>query len=416
MVLSSLILAVACSREPQTLAVISAAGDPVLQHHEILPDQLPAPFATPSADNSPLEVSQPSNVSLHVPPGFNISVWASSINSPRTMIQAPNGDVFVAETGAGKIEVFRDTDGNGIPDKRYVFATGLDEPFGLAFHANYLYVGDTDAVLRFPYATGQTAATGSPEVLASLPPGGHSTRGIVFNRDHTKMYVSIGSASNVDPETDPMRAAIVEFNPDGSGKRIFASGLRNPVAMAWEPVTGSLWTVVNERDGLGDDLVPDYATAVQDGSFYGWPYAYIGPNRDPRRNERPDLIPKAVVPSLLFQSHSAPLGIAFYDGAMFPSRYNGSAFVALHGSWNRSKRTGYKIVNIPMQGGLPAGGYDDFVVGWMLDETNRNVWGRPVSLLVLRDGSLLISDDGAGRIWRVTYTGSHERRRIATVP
>jgi glucose/arabinose dehydrogenase len=226
----------------------------------------------------------------------------------------------------------------------------------------------------------------------------------MFNNAGTKMYVSIGSRSNVSSGEPPERAAIIELNPDGSGKRIFASGLRNPVGMAWEPVTGALWTAVNERDGLGDELVPDYATDVQPGAFYGWPYAYLGPHEDPRRvGERPDLVKKTILPSVLIQAHSAPLGIVFYQGKMFPAEYRGRAFVALHGSWNRAKRTGYKIISIPFRNGRPTGGYDDFVAGWMTDETSRTVWGRPVGLLVLGDGSLLISDDGAGKIWRVTY-------------
>lgn len=218
------------------------------------------------------------------------------------------------------------------------------------------------------------------------------------------MYVSVGSRSNVDSGEPPERAAIVEFNPDGSGKRIFASGLRNPVGMAWEPVTGALWTAVNERDGLGDDLVPDYVTEVRDGAFYGWPWCYLGKHEDPRRASemRKDLVARAIVPSVLIQAHSAALGIAFYQGSMFPAEYRGSAFVALHGSWNRSKRTGYKIIRVPMRNGHPTGGYDDFVVGWMTDEQSRSVWGRPVDLLVLADGSLLISDDGAEKsgAWR----------------
>jgi glucose/arabinose dehydrogenase len=268
----------------------------------------------------------------------------------------------------------------------------------------WLYIGNEGAVVRLPYAPGQTVSNAKPEQLATLPSGGHSTRGVLFNKAGTKMYVSIGSHSNVSSGEPAERAAIVEFNPDGSGKRIFASGLRNPVGMAWEPATGALWTAVNERDGLGDELVPDYATAVQPGAFYGWPYAYLGANEDPRRaGEHPDLVKKTIPPSVPIQSHSAPLGIAFYQGSMFPPQYRGRAFVALHGSWNRANRTGYKVISIPMSGGKPTGGYDDFVAGWMPSESQRSVWGRPVGLLVLGDGSLLISDDGGEKIWRVTY-------------
>src|SRR5439155_14195480 len=249
------------------------------------------------------------------------------------------------------------------------------------------------------------ASTAAPVRVASLPSGGHATRNVIFNRTGTKMYASIGSESNVNPEAPP-RAAIIELNPDGSGGRVYGFGLRNPVGLAWNPTTGALWTAVNERDGLGDDLVPDYITDVRDGGFYGWPYSYIGKHEDPRHasDMRRDLVARAIVPSVLIQSHSAALGIAFYQGSMFPQEYRGSALVALHGSWNRARRTGYKIIRVPFRNGHPTGGYDDFVIGWMTDEQSRNVWGRPVDVLVLGDGSLLISDDGAGKIWRVTYS------------
>ena len=319
------------------------------------------------------------------------------------MVLAPNGDVIVAQSGAGRITILRDANHDGVAESRSVFADNLDGPYGLAINEGWLYVGDEDALLRIPYTPGQTRAAAAPQKLASLPPGGHATRGVLFRRDGSKLYVSIGSASNVSSGEPPERAAIVEFNPDGSGKRIFASGLRNPVGMAWNPATGALWTAVNERDGLGDDLVPDYITDVFAGAFYGWPYFYIGAHRDPRRDERPDLGPKTVVPSVLIQSHSAPLGVLFYNGSMFPAEYRGNAFVALHGSWNRTQRTGYSVIRVPFRDGKPSGGYDDFIIGWMTDPNSRSVWGRPVGLLQLGDGSLLISDDGAGKIWRVTY-------------
>ncbi|HXH40053.1 MAG TPA: sorbosone dehydrogenase family protein [Thermoanaerobaculia bacterium] len=395
----------ACSRASGQLpTTVAVAHDPQLQHHEIHIEQLPRPYATSSSGNPPYVEGQPRNAALHVPPGFRVSLFADKLGNPRGLLLAPNGDVILSEPGEGKITILRDANHDGIAEQRFTFASGLNDPYGLAFHDRWLYVGKEDAVVRFPYKAGQTAANGGPEQIASLPPGGHSTRGVVFNRAGTKMYVSIGSASNVDSGEPPERAAIVEMNPDGSGKRIFASGMRNPVGMAWEPVTGALWTAVNERDGLGDELVPDYATSVQAGAFYGWPYAYLGQHEDPRRaGERPDLVRKTIPPSVLIQSHSAPLGIAFYEGTMFPPEYRGRAFVAMHGSWNRSRRTGYKIISIPFRNGQPTGGYDDFVAGWMTDETSRTVWGRPVGLLVLGDGSLLISDDGAGKIWRVTF-------------
>jgi glucose/arabinose dehydrogenase len=344
---------------------------------------------------------------LKLPPGFKISVFAAGLDDPRHMLQAANGDVILSEPGAGRITILRDANHDGVAEQRFTFASNLDNPYGLAFHDGWLYIGNQDAVVRLRYTPGATRAEGAPQRLAPLPPGGHPTRGILFNRNGTKMYVSIGSASNVSAGEPPERAAIVEFNPDGSGKRIFASGLRNPVGMAWEPATGALWTAVNERDNLGDDLVPDYVTDVRDGGFYGWPYAYLGQHEDPRRaGERRDLVARTIVPAVLIQSHSAPLGIAFYEGDMFPADFKGSAFVGLHGSWNRSRRTGYKIIRIPFRNGKPTGGYDDFAVGWMTNELSRNVWGRPVDLLVLSDGSLLISDDGAGKVWRVTYSSA----------
>ncbi|MGH9421013.1 MAG: PQQ-dependent sugar dehydrogenase, partial [Thermoanaerobaculia bacterium] len=357
-----------------------------------------------SSGNPPSVAGQPANATLHVPPGFHISLFAEKLGEPRAMLLAPNGDVILSEPGEGKITILRDANHDGVAEQRFTFASGLDRPYGLAIHGKWLYAGNESAVVRFAYTTGQTAANGKPEQLASLPPGGHSTRGVLFNKAGTKMYVSVGSHSNVSAGEAPERAAILEFNPDGSGKRIFASGLRNPVGMAWEPVTGALWTAVNERDGLGDELVPDYATSVQPGAFYGWPYAYLGPHADPRRaGEHPELVRKTIPPSVLIQSHSAPLGIVFYQGKMFPPQYRGRAFVALHGSWNRAHRTGYKVISIPFANGHPTGGYDDFVAGWMSDETGRTVWGRPVGLLVLGDGSLLISDDGGEKIWRISY-------------
>lgn len=381
--------------------VVATHNDPVLQHHEIRADQLPPPFATPSAGNPPIVRGRPKAAALHVPPGFQVTLWAAGFGNPRNMVYAPNGDIFVAEPGDGKITVLR----GGNPAQRATFASGLDEPFGLAFHGPWLYVGNTGAIVRFPYRNGQVAASGKFELIAKLPPGGHSTRNVIFNREGTKLYVAVGSQSNVDDETaTPMRAAITEMNPDGSGAHVFASGLRNPVGLAWNPASGALWTSVNERDGLGDDLVPDYVTDVHAGAFYGWPFSWLGRNADPRRKgERAGLVAKAIAPAVLLQAHSAGLGIAFYDGTMFPANYRGGLFVAMHGSWNRSQRTGYKVVFIPFSGGRASAGYDDFLAGFSPDPNSRFVWGRPVGILVLHDGSLLVSDDGSGVIWRVTY-------------
>ena len=270
-------------------------------------------------------------------------------------------------------------------------------------------MANTNAILRFRYQPGQIQAEGEPEKIADLPGRGyreHWTRNIIFSPDGKKLYATVGSESNVSVEPEP-RASILEFNPDGTGRRTLASGTRNPIGLAFNPSTGALWSAVQERDRLGDDLVPDYVTQIQDGGFYGWPYSYIGPNEDPRRKgEQPDLVKKTIVPDVLIQAHSAVMGLVFYDGKMFPKEYQGDAFVALHGSWNHTKRTGYKIIRIRFKDGKPVGGYDDFITGWMLDENSREVWGRPVGLLVLKDGSMLITDDAEGfnKIWRVTYS------------
>src|SRR6185436_3050369 len=399
LLLALLVIAAACSR--------TSAQPPTTGHHEVRAENLPRPYQTRSAGNPPNVVKRPANAKLYAPPGFHISLWAAGFGEVRNLVLAPNGDVFAACMSGLEIIVLRDTDGDGRPDKRWKFADGLNRPFGLAFRGNHLYVGNTDAIVRFDYKPGQTVAGGPPVHLAELPRGGHATRNVIFHRDGSKMYVAVGSDSNVDDETSqPLRAAVSEFTPDGKGARIFASGLRNPIGLAWNPANGTLWTTVNERDGLGDDLVPDYITEVKAGAFYGWPFSYIGKNPDPRRRgERPDLVSRAIVPSLLIESHSAPIHLAFYSGTMFPARYRGGAFVALHGSWNRASRTGYKVIHVPFKNGQPSGGYDDFVIGWAPDPESREVWGRPAGLLVLPDGSLLIADDGADVVWRVAYDG-----------
>ncbi|HEX8172182.1 MAG TPA: sorbosone dehydrogenase family protein [Thermoanaerobaculia bacterium] len=395
-------IVMACSRGDA-----QPARPPVLGHHEVRADRLPAPYATRSAGNPSDVIDRPANAPLVVPPGFQISVWAKDFTDPRNMILAPNGDVFVADTAASRIVILRDTNGDGTPDRRWNFTEGLNRPFGMAFRGNQLFVGNGDAVVRYDWNPGETTARGNAVRIASLPSGGHSTRNVIFNADGSKLYIAVGSDSNVDDETStPARAAITEMNPDGSGRRIFASGLRNPIGLAWNPANRTLWTCVNERDGLGDELVPDYATEVKAGAFYGWPFAYIGRNVEPRhKGEHPELVARSIVPSLLIEAHSAPITMTFYQGTMFPARYRGGAFVALHGSWNRAQLTGYKVIHIPFKNGQPAGGYDDFAAGWLLDPGRRKVWGRPAGLLVLRDGSLLVSDDGGGVIWRITYRG-----------
>lgn len=373
------------------------------------PAKLPPPFHTESARRPSRVIPQPENAKLTVPKGFKVNVFAEGgFRVPRWMALSPNGDVFLADSRANTIYVLRDRNKDGVAEERFVFSNKLSQPFGMAFHKNWFYVANTDSIVRFAYKPGQTEATGEPERLVELTPGGynqHWTRNLLFSPDGTKLFVSIGSATNVSVEEDPRRAAISVYDPDGKNHRIFASGLRNPIGLAWNPATGELWTAVNERDGLGDDLVPDYATSVKEGGFYGWPYSYLGQTEDPRRKgERPDLLKKAIVPDVIFQSHVASLGIQFYTGKKFPKEYQGDAFVAFHGSWNRQKLSGYRVVRIRFnKGKLVGNSYEDFVTGWLPDENSNEVWGRPVGLLVHSDGSLLITDDGGNKIWRVSY-------------
>ena len=391
--------------------------------------QLPQPFETPWNRAIPDVVERPADATLSVPDGFAVNEFAQGLSNPRRMALAPNGDVFVAESRAGAVVVLRDADGDGVAELRETFATGLERPYGLAFHQGFLYVGANDAVVRFAYAPGRLVAEGAPEHIVDLPLSSdaldrdtaerlgidisrtrgfnHWTRNLVFGPDGAKMYVAIGSATNVMPGTDPRRAAINEYAPDGSGHRVFASGLRNPVALAFHPESGVLWTAVHERDHLGDDLAPDYVTSVREGGFYGWPYAYIGPNAEPTlEGLRPDLVERTIVPDVLLPAHAAPMGLAFYTGDLFPDTYRHSAFVALHGSINRLDLAGYSVVRIPFVDGRPAGPPEDFLTGFILrDDDVKEVWGRPVDVLQAADGSLLVSDDAGGRIFRVSYGG-----------
>jgi glucose/arabinose dehydrogenase len=393
--------------------------------------QLPAPFATPWYRKPTRVVPMPDGHQLTVPAGFRVNVFADKLQLPRFMALAPNGDVFVAEPARGNasITVLRDADHDGVAEMRTTFATGLNRPFGLAFWKNYLYVGNNDSVVRFSYKTGQTAVAGGPEKIADLPPSdaaldqdtatrlkidisqtrgyNHWTRNVIFSPDGTKMYVTVGSSTNATPESDERRGAISEYRPDGSAHRVFASGLRNPVGLAYFPGTNTLWTAVNERDHLGDDLVPDYITSVEERGFYGWPYSYLGTHVDPTVSpQRPDLVAKARVPEVLLPSHSAALGLMFYTGTQFPAEYRHSAFVALHGSINRSRLSGYEVVRVPFRNGKPAGEPQTFLSGFAArDDDEKEAWGRPVGLLQLPDGSILVSDDGGNRVWRVSYRG-----------
>ena len=366
---------------------------------------LPELFATPSARASARVTAQPRGADLQLPEGFNVEVFAEDLPGVRRMRSAPNGDLFVAQSRSGVVAVLRDTNGDGVPDTRSTYIEGLPGVFGIAFQDGYLYLGVPERVVRVPYTWGDVVAREEPEVLIQLPGGGHSTRNIVFNRAGTKMYVAVGSRSNKSDGEDPVRAAINEYNLDGTGHRIFASGLRNPVGLTRQPGTDIIWTSVNERDTLGDDLVPDYVTSVQNGGFYGWPYSYLGSNPDPEHvGKRPELVQRAIVPDVWITAHSAALSVTFYTGDQFPERYRGGAFVGLHGSWNRSDPSGYKVGFIPFQNGEPSAPIEDFLTGW-LSSDGATTWGRPVDSMVTEDGSLLVSDDGAGRIWRVRYTG-----------
>lgn len=371
-------------------------------------EDLPAPNATLSIAAPPREVKRPGGAGLAVPPGFHATLFAEGLNHARWLAVAPNGDVFLAESMSGRITLLRDSKGTGQADFKSVFASGLDQPHGMAFHDDHLYVADVQGLWRLPYSPGQTRADGPLERLT--PPGalgegsGHWTRDIVFSARGDRIFLADGSASNIAENPSP-RATIQEFAADGSHQRTFASGLRNPVGIAVRPGTDEVWTVVNERDGLGDGLVPDYLTHVQDGGFYGWPYSYLGSHPQPGfADKRPDLVAKAIVPDLLFRSHSAPLGLVFYDGSQFPAEYRGDAFVALHGSWNAGHPTGYMVVRVPFKNGKPEGSYQVFATGFRLnDGAPAVVWGRPVGLAVAKDGSLLVADDVGQTIWRISY-------------
>jgi glucose/arabinose dehydrogenase len=380
--------------------------------HYITPADLPPPYATRSAANGPQIVPRPAGALPKVPHGFAVEVFASGLEGARLLRTAPDGDIFLAETSAGRIVILHDN-GRGKPASVSTYASGLDEPFGLAFYPaggdpRLLYVGTVGAVLRFPYRSGDTKPEGRAETVARLPAsGGHQTRDVAFSRDGRKMFVSVGSASNdgEDGEAEEtLRADVLQFDPEGQGRRIFASGTRNPVGLAIDPVTGALWTAVNERDGLGDNLPPDYVTQLRNGGFYGWPWYYIGDHRDPRhRGEQAELAGHVVLPDVLIQPHSAPLQLAFYTGSQFPAAYRNTIFVALHGSWNRAQRTGYKVVRAMLRNGKPTGEYEDFLTGFVT--ADGNVWGRPVGVGVAPDGSLLVSEDANDTVWRVSYVG-----------
>lgn len=386
--------------------------------HKITPNDLPAPFESKSATNGPNVVDRPADVMPVAPAGFKVELFASGLDEPRKLLTAPNGDVFLAESHAGNIKVFRGMTADGKPQQTETFATGLKQPYGIAFYPpgpnpQYIYIGDTNAVLRLPYKNGDLKASGSPEKLADLPAGGgHWTRDLVFSKDGKQLFVGVGSASNIDdPDTHPgekNRADILVMDPDGKNARVYAYGIRNAGGgLAVNPTTGELWCSVNERDAIGNNLVPDYITHVNDGGFYGWPYYYIGANADPRlKGVHPELKSKTIVPDVLLPAHNASLEMTFYEGKQFPAEYQGDIFSSQHGSWNRDPRVGYEVVRIPLhQSGHASGEYEDFLTGFVLP--NGEVWGRPVGVTVAPDGSLLVSDDGSNSIWRVSHTGGN---------
>jgi glucose/arabinose dehydrogenase len=433
---------------PPTRAAASAAPsdgdwqqDAPGRVHRIDLAKLPKPYATPGAVNFQRVVERPADARLRLPPGFTIDVYARDLKGPRTLRVAPNGDVFVTETQGGRIRVLRPSADGLRAASLSTYAQGLDLPSGIAFypagaHPRWLYVAENNRVVRYAYAAGDQSARAVPEVvvgaLAPVATGGHFTRDLAFSNDGKRMFISVGSQSNVaatmgkkSPDeiqaweaergvgaawgTETNRAAVQVFDL-GSGKpgRIYANGIRNCVGLTVQPVTNALWCTTNERDMLGDDLVPDYSTRVQDGGFYGWPWYYLGNHEDPRlAGQRPDLAGKAIVPDVLFQAHSAALNMVFYTAiagaAAFPKEYLGDGFVMMHGSWNRAIRTGHKIVRVRMKDGMPTGEYEDFLVGFIAPD--GNVWGRPVSGTVANDGALLMSDDGANLIYRIAYTG-----------
>ena len=378
-------------------------------------NDLPAPYATSSAGNAPTVVARPADAIPKAPAGFNVNLYADGLGTPRVIRVAPNGDIFLAESGSGQIRVFRGMTADGKPKQTDVFAMHLNQPYGIAFYPQgpnpqWVYVGDTDAVVRFPYRNGDLQARGKVEHIVDLPHGpGHWTRDIVFSLDGKTMYVGVGSASNVDDsDTSPAekdRANILAFDPDGSNKRVYAWGIRNPSGVAIDPKNGQLWTTVNERDGLGDNLVPDYITSVKEGGFYGWPWWYMGAHQDPRHADKhPELKDKVITPDVILQPHNASLQITFYEASRFPKEYDGDLFAAEHGSWNKATRVGYELIRIPRHHTNKATGeYEDFLTGFVLP--NGQVWGRPVSVTTAPDGSLLVTDDGSNSIWRVDYVG-----------
>ncbi len=384
-------------------------------HTDAVQVSLPEPYATESVRNMSKVIGWPAEKMPQAPAGFVVTKFADSLDNPRWIYVTADGDVFVAESNreagksANRITLFKDKNNDGIAESRSVFLTALNQPLGMLKHHNHFYVANTDALVQYDYKEGGTSIKTPGRKILSLPGGPrHWTRNIIGNAAGTKIYIAVGSASNVGEDgldKEARRACIIEVNPDGTGERIYASGLRNPVGMDWAPGTNTLWTTVNERDELGDDLVPDYLTSVKDNGFYGWPFTYFGNHIDPRlkdslKNFTP--INDPIVPEVALGAHTASLGLAFYRGSSFPAKYNGGAFIGQHGSWNRSVFSGYKVVFVPFTNGKPSGPMEDFLTGFIADESKKEVYGRPVGVAVLKDGSLLVADDAGNKIWRVS--------------
>ncbi|MCM0668749.1 PQQ-dependent sugar dehydrogenase [Flavobacterium tyrosinilyticum] len=374
---------------------------------------LPPPYATESKSNNSKVIGWPTDKTPKAPEGFTVTKFADGFENPRWTYIAPNQDIFVVESGTrnskNQITVLRDKDKDGKFETREVFISGLNKPFGMLVLKDFFYIANTDGLYRYPYKNNPLKLETKGEKILELPAGGynnHWTRNLLASPDGSKIYVSVGSGSNVGEngmDKEVRRAAILEINPDGTGEKIFASGLRNPVGMDWNPANKELWTAVNERDELGDDLVPDYITSVKRDGFYGWPYSYFGNIPDPRmKGERKDLVEKAIVPDVPVGSHTASLGLAFYTKDAFPAKYKNGAFVGQHGSWNRSKISGYKVLFVPFKDGKPSGKPEDFLTGFISDANKAEVYGRPVAVTVMNDGSLLVNDDSSNTIWKVT--------------
>ncbi|HEX6192481.1 MAG TPA: sorbosone dehydrogenase family protein [Chitinophagaceae bacterium] len=414
--LTCTVLFTACNNETETSQRSADSAD-AAQHKVVdtVNVELPPPFATKSVRNQSNVIGWKDGKMPVAPQGFTVSVFADKLESPRWIYVAENGDVFVAQADregkkGNNILLFRDANKDGVPESKSVYLTNLKQPFGMLVLKDKFYVGNTDAVVEYPYDPKATAIAGAGKSIVSLPTGRHWTRNIISNAAGNKIYIAVGSASNIAEdgiEKENRRANILEVNVDGTGERIYASGLRNPVGMDWAPGTNTLWTAVNERDELGDDLVPDYLTSVKDGGFYGWPYSYFGKHEDPRIKDemkRPDLVSKAIAPEVSLGSHTASLGLVFYKGNKFPQQYQNGAFIGQHGSWNRSNLSGYKVVFVPFSGGKPSGNPQDFLTGFIADAAKSDVYGRPVGVAVMADGSLLVADDAGNTVWRVAYT------------